>query len=129
MKPTSPMMLALAAFALTAAGCMDDAARSFTAKATLDFNGRGNGNHSETGSCKDEGDIAGEGTLHDGAVSLRVTDADGTVLLDRRFSDSFTLEKQTLRGDSGSWRIEATRSGDDLAGDEFNGQYEFRLYC
>ncbi|MBI2078544.1 MAG: hypothetical protein HYT80_09300 [Euryarchaeota archaeon] len=125
-----PTLVAIAVSLLAAlAGCMDDAGRGLQAKATLDFEGQGNGSHSETGSCKDEGDIAGEGTLHDGSVTVRVTDSGGSQLFERSFKESFDLSKEVIRGDSGSWKIEATRSGNDLAGDQFNGRYEFRLYC
>jgi len=128
MKHHTPIPIALALIAALA-GCMDDASRSLQAEATLDFDGQGNGTHSETGSCKDEGDIAGDGTLHDGRVTVRVTDVDGTELFERTFNANFDLAKETIRGDSGTWKVEATRGGDDLAGDQFNGKYTFRLYC
>ena len=118
------------AFGLVAVVALAGCAKSgIGADARLTFDGSGNGTHSERANCDDSGRIGGSGDVTDGTVRVRVTDVDGTQLFSQDFEGDFDLDDQTLTGDSGEWKIEATRSGNDLAGDEFQGDYQFNLVC
>lgn len=126
--PPSIFALLLVAF-VALSGCQGKVG-SIGAEASLDWPmGGGNGSHSETADCDDEGRLTGSGTVHDGVVFVKVTDSDGSAVYERDFDGSIGFSNQILKGDSGSWKIEATRSGNDLAGDEFHGEYAFHLNC
>lgn len=110
------------------AGCTNPFGVGATAK--IEFTGTGGGTHSETGNCDDSGKVNGNGKVTDGEVLFRVTDAQGNEKFERSFNADFSLDDQSLSGISGSWKLEATRSGNDLlGGDPFNGDYHFALFC
>jgi len=99
------------------------------AETTLKFDGAGNGTHSETPNCDDQGKVKGSGNIPDGDVVVTMKDSSGKQLFQQNFSGDFTLDERTLTGASGAWNIQASRSGDDLAGDAFSGQYAFYVNC
>jgi RNA polymerase sigma-70 factor (ECF subfamily) len=66
---------------------------------------------------------------HAPAVTVRVVDAGGATLFEESYDRAFDLARTPLRGDSGEWRLEASRSGGSLFGGEFEGNYEFQVYC
>lgn len=55
--------------------------------------------------------------------------AAGNDVFTRTFDGGIDLEGERMDGASGEWTVTATRSGDDLIGDEFNGQYTFGMTC
>jgi hypothetical protein len=99
------------------------------AETTLKFDGSGNGTHSETPKCDDQGKVKGSGSIPDGGVIVTLQDSSGKQLFQRTFQGEFTLDEETLTGASGTWHIEAQRSGDGLAGDAFAGNYAFYVNC
>lgn len=114
----------LAVMALAMAGCS-----GLTAEAKLEYDGSSNGSHSEGADCDDQAEVSGSGTLHDGTVRVTVEDDGGSTVFDETYTESFTIGDATVSGASGEWTLRAQRSGDDLAGDEFNGDYEVFLDC
>lgn len=99
------------------------------AETTLKFDGSGNGTHSETPKCDDQGKVKGTGSIPDGNVVITMKDSSGKQLFQQTFEGDFTLDERTLTGASGTWNIHASRSGDDLAGDAFQGNYAFYVNC
>ena len=97
--------------------------------ANLSYDGAADGTHSETAACDDQGTIKGSGNVLDGTVLITLRDSAGKQLFQQAFQDSFTLDSQTVSGASGTWKIDAQRSGDDLVGDSFSGKYDFRVNC
>lgn len=98
-------------------------------ESTLKYDGEANGSHSEAPACDDQGKLKGSGSIPDGSVSVTLKDAAGKQLLSQTFKGDFNLAEQTVSGTSGKWSLTATRSGDDLAGDAFSGDYAFYLDC
>lgn len=119
---------ALAALVVTSALLLAGCA-GLTAEASIDYDGDQNGSHSDRADCDADGSITGSGDVTDGSVQVTVTDSEGNAVFTRTFSGPFELDKTSLDGHSGTWTLEADRSGDDLAGDEFHGEYEFHLDC
>lgn len=99
------------------------------AESTLEYDGSENGTHSDAIKCDDQGSIKGSGNIPDGTVAVTLTDAEGKVLLQQTFQGDFTLEEKDVSGASGSWSFRALRSGDDVVGDSFSGDYEFHVNC
>jgi hypothetical protein len=99
------------------------------AESTLKFSGDGNGTHSDTPKCDDQGALTGSGNVPDGSVMLTVKDSAGKQLLQQTFKGEFTLAKTTVSGAAGTWSVVAQRSSDDLAGDPFSGHYAFYVNC
>jgi hypothetical protein len=95
----------------------------------LSYEGRDSGSHQERADCDDSATLAGTGNVEDGTLTVRVTDGSGEEAFSRSFDGGIDLEGERLQGASGTWTMTATRSGDDLVGDEFNGQYTFGLTC
>lgn len=122
---TKTLMTLIAGTAMLAlSGCA-----GLTSEADLAYDGNSNGSHSDSADCDADGAFNGSGSITDGSVRVTVTDSDGTTLFSESYSSSFTLAKQTLTGDSGEWTIKAQRSGDDVLGDAFRGDYDFFLNC
>lgn len=120
-----PWLAWLPAVLVAASGCL-----AVGADAHLDYDGRGNGSHSETASCGDKGTIRTTGEVHDGRLTIRLTDSGDTEVFQKEFRNgSIEMTAVEARGDSGTWTLSASRSGDDLAGDSFNGNYQIRLDC
>lgn len=132
MIPLSSSRLAFLATTVAAAfalpGCFEEV-ETLGAEADLNFRGQGNGAHSESAECGDRIEVSGSGTIEDGVLELRLSDGEGTQIFSQEFSESFTLSKRAFTGHAGTWKIEATRGGNDLAGDEFNGDYSITLNC
>lgn len=99
------------------------------AEATLKYDGKANGTHSQTPTCDDQGAIKGSGNIPDGEVVVTLKDSDGKQMFTQTFKGDFTLSEKTVSGASGKWSLMASRSGDDLAGDAFSGKYAFHLNC
>lgn len=127
---TNPPMTrhALGVLAVTAATLFAGCA-GLTAEASLEYDGASNGSHSDKADCDASGSVTGSGEITDGSVQVTVQDSDGTEMFSQSFSGPFDLDETGLDGDSGTWTLEAVRIGDDLAGDEFRGDYEFHLDC
>ena len=105
-------------------GCTGSGAAS-----SLTYEGKANGSHSDTAACDDQGTIKGSGAIPDGSVLVTLKDADGKQLFQQSFKGTFTLATKTVSGASGTWTIDAQRSGDDLLGDAFSGKYTFNVAC
>ncbi|HLF15901.1 MAG TPA: hypothetical protein VI796_00490 [Candidatus Thermoplasmatota archaeon] len=118
------LCLVLAGVMLLLAGCS-----SAGAEAAIEFDGTGNGAHSDRGDCGDSGTLSGDGKVHDGQVTVRVQDADGTELFVQSYSEDFELDGEHLSGDAGDWTLRATRDGNDVLGDTFGGSYDLALNC
>lgn len=117
--------LLFAALAMLLAGCT-----AGTGDVTeLSHEGVGSGNHEEKADCDDSGTLGGTGNVEDGTLVVTVTDGSGDEVFSRTFDGGIDVEGERLEGASGEWTLSATRSGDDLVGDEFNGQYTFGLTC
>ena len=116
--------LVSAGLVVALSGCTGDGGSS-----NLSYDGKANGSHSDTAGCDDQGTIQGSGNIPDGAVLITLKDSAGKQLFQQTFKDSFTLDKRTVSGASGTWSIEARRSGDDLVGDSFSGKYDFTVDC
>lgn len=114
--------------AMTLAGCAGGGG-TLGSDASLTFDGTGGGSHDDSADCGDEGTITGDGNIQDGTVSVVVTDGGGDQVFEQEYEGEFTIEPETVNGASGTWQIEATRGGEGLAGDEFQGEYTFRLDC
>jgi hypothetical protein len=99
------------------------------ADSTLKYDGAANGSHSDTFDCDDEGTIEGSGDIADGQVTVTLRDSDGDQLFQQTYSDSFTLDTRTISGASGAWNLAAQRSGDDVLGDAFSGDYAIHVRC
>lgn len=121
MNPT-PLLAALAFVALS--GCA-----GLGSESTLRYDGAANGTHSDAMRCDDQGTIRGSGNVPDGAVLITLSDSDGKQLFQRTFKGDFTLASETVSGASGTWSFGAQRSGDDLVGDSFSGDYAFHVDC
>lgn len=122
-----PIALLLTAV-MALAGCAGGGG-TLGSDASLTFDGSGSGSHSEEADCNDEGTLTGDGNVSDGRLEVTVSDGGGDEVFSQSFEGEFTLEPKQMNGASGSWEITADRSGDDLAGDEFQGKYTFRLDC
>lgn len=116
--------LIAAGLILTLSGCS-----GIGAEASLEYSGSANGTHSDSFKCDDQGTIKGSGNVPDGQVSITLKDSDGKVLFQQTFKEAFTLDARTVSGASGSWSFDASRSGDDVVGDAFSGNYEFHVNC
>ncbi len=112
-----------AGIVLAISGCMGAGASN------LSYDGQANGTHSDTATCDDQGSIKGSGTIPDGSVLITLKDSAGKQLFQQSFKESFTLAAKTVSGASGTWTLDAQRSGDDLVGDSFSGKYDFNLDC
>jgi hypothetical protein len=106
------------------AGCTDGGA-----DAELKYDGAANGSHSDAAKCDDEGTIKGSGSIPDGEVLVTLKDSAGKTLLSQTFKGDFTLDPVAVSGASGSWSFDAARSGDDVVGDSFSGDYAFYVNC
>ncbi len=120
-----PFVLLLTAV-MALAGCSGG---TLGADASVTFDGNGSGSHSEEASCNDTGTLTGDGNVSDGRLEVTVSDGGGDEVFSQSFEGEFTLDPNELNGASGSWEITADRTGDDLAGDDFQGEYTFRLDC
>ena len=121
-------ILFAAILALAFAGCMGEG-RLTSEGATLSYEGQQSGAHQETAECDEDGRITGSGNVEDGTLSVTVTDGSGEKLWSKEFDGAVNFDSAPLSGASGDWTIKAERSGNDLAGDEFNGEYTFNLSC
>lgn len=117
------LLCALAALAL--AGCTGDSG----GRASVSFDGNGNGSHDDSTSCNSDGTLVAHGQVDDGQVTARITDSDGKQLYTKTFDGGFNADGERLNGASGSWRITATRSSDTVLGTPFRGDYTFTLTC
>lgn len=126
--PMRTVLILLGAAALLA-GCADDADVD-AGGASLEFNGEDSGTHSDTAEgCDDGGTLTGSGNIDDGSIQVTVTDGSGDEVFSRTYDDGVEAEGERLQGASGDWRLTVARSGDDLVGDPFRGQYAFTLAC
>lgn len=120
--------LLLLSVAALLAGCAQNAGTQSIA--TLDFEGSDSGTHSDTArDCDDDGTLVGSGNVQDGSIEVTVTDGSGAQQFSRSYDSGVDVEGERLSGASGDWELTVTRSGDDLIGDPFNGQYSFTLTC
>lgn len=110
---------------LLLAGCVGDSGGA----AKLSFEGSDSGSHDDTVKCDDDATLVGTGTIDDGSVTVRVTDGSGAEKFSRTFDEDVDVTGEGLDGASGTWTLSATRAGDDLLGDPFNGSYTFNLSC
>jgi hypothetical protein len=123
----SSVLLVLLASLATAA--MVSGCTAAGAAASVVFDGKGNGVNDDSAKCRDKGTLTGSGHVDDGQVTVRVTDGDGHELLSKTYqSGDIPVDAKGLAGNTGTWTVEATRSGSDLFSD-FNGHYTFRLDC
>ena len=121
------MLAALAGAAMLAlAGC---AGNALTAEAKLNYDGNENGSHSDKADCDADGSLAASGQVRDGSVRVTVTDGEGNQVYSESFDGAIDVSGARLDGDSGTWTLRAVRSGDDLVGDQFSGDYDFYLDC
>lgn len=121
-------LLLLLASATLLAGCAGDGGTQSVA--SLDFEGTDSGSHSDTAQdCDDDGTLVGTGNIEDGMIEVTVTDGSGAQQFSRTYDAGVDTEGERLNGASGDWELTVMRSGDDLLGDPFNGQYSFTLTC
>lgn len=95
---------------------------------SLVYNGAANGSHDSHISCDGSGEVEYSYNVGMGTLTLRVVDGNGATA----FSKSFTGPKngastQAVSGSSGSWHVEAERSGAGYG--SFSGQYAIALDC
>jgi hypothetical protein len=107
------------------AGCTAGAGEALE----LSYEGTDSGTHDDSAECDDDATLVGTGNVEDGQVVLTVSDGSGDDVFTRTFDGGIDLEGEQLDGASGTWTVTAVRGGDDLVGDEFNGQYTFGLAC
>lgn len=122
-----PVSVLVAALAL--AGCMDDASDLKADATVLSYDGQASGDHEKGAECDGNGNIHGSGDVQDGQVKVLVRDGDGNEIFSKTYDAEFSLAESDLSGRAGNWTLRAERSGDDLAGDPFNGQYSFTMTC
>lgn len=122
------LLLLSTILALLVAGCMGNGDLRSDG-ATLSYDGEQSGAHQETADCDEDGRITGSGNVEDGTVSVTVTDGGGEELWSKSFDGAVDFDSASLSGASGTWTIKAERGGNDLAGDEFNGEYTFNISC
>lgn len=128
-------LLATLVVAALLAGCADDGdvqdlpddARKDGA--SLEFEGRDSGEHSDTAECDDDATLTGSGNIEDGNIQVTVTDGSGDTKFSETYDGGVEAEGERMDGASGTWTLRVVRAGDDLLGDEFNGQYAFTLAC
>lgn len=118
-----------AGLVLALSGCTAKGTEATPPEAMLKYDGNGNGVHSETPQCDDQGKVKGSGGVPDGDVTITLKDSSGRQLLQQTFKGDFTLDEKTVSGASGTWNFQAQRSSDDLAGDPFAGHYVFYVDC
>lgn len=119
------LLLACAAIAFLAAGCVGDSGGS----AQLSYDGDEIGAHDESEKCDKEGHLLGSGSIDRGSVHVTVTTDDGERYGDT-FTGDFTLASQELTGQSGTWTLTATRvGGTNLGLTGFQGSYSFTMTC
>ena len=110
---------------LLLAGCIGDSGGS----AKLSYKGDGIGSHSESERCDKEGHLLGTGSIDAGSVRVTVTTDDGE-RYGADFTGEFTLASQELTGQSGTWKLTATRvGGNNLGLSGFDGSYSFTMTC
>lgn len=127
-RASFPLIIVIASIAsVVMAGCNE--VNELAAEAEVIYDGAESGEQSDTTACDSDAEIKGDGTITDGEVRITVTDSDGTMAYDETFTDSFDIPAESLHGDSGDWTLSAERSGDDLLGDQFNGEYAVFLNC
>jgi hypothetical protein len=97
--------------------------------ASLSYDGSSNGTHSDSVKCDDAGSIKGSGNVPDGEVLVTLKDSAGRQLLSQTFKGDFTLASKAVSGSSGTWSFSASRTGDDIVGDTFRGDYAFHVTC
>lgn len=119
------LAMSLLLFAVPFAGCIGDSGGS----ASVSFDGSGNGSHSDSSDCDDDGTVFGSGNVDAGQVTVRVTDGDGRQIYADTFDGGVNVETEGVDGASGEWDIVATRSSDTLLGTPFSGDYSFKLSC
>lgn len=112
--------------AILVAGCMGSGELGGT---TLSYDGTESGTHKETKGCDEDGRVTGSGNVEDGQLHVKVMDGSGDELWSKTFDGNVDFDSTALSGASGEWSISAERTGNDLAGDEFNGEYTFNLSC
>lgn len=111
------------------AGCTVEDGKVKSQSATLSYEGEQSGSHEERSDCDEDGQVTGSGRIEDGTLRVKITDGGGDEVWSKTFDGEVSLDSDSLNGASGEWTISADRSGNDLAGDEFNGQYTFNLSC
>ena len=115
----------VAPLAVILAGCVGDSGN----KASVSFDGEGNGSHDDSTDCDSDGTVFANGEVDEGQVHLQVTDGDGTELYNEEFDGGINVDSEGLDGASGDWTISAVRTSDAVLGSPFNGDYTFRLAC
>lgn len=126
-------IVALLALTALLAGCAGDDADGLDAvdneAASLEFEGRDSGNHSDSAECDEDATLTGTGNIEDGTIQVTVTDGSGAMKFEKTYDGGVDAEGERMEGASGEWTLTVTRAGDDLLGDEFHGQYAFTLTC
>jgi hypothetical protein len=111
--------------ALLLAGCIGDSGHS----AKVSFDGTGNGSHSDSTKCDDDGTLFADGQVDKGQVDVTVRDGDGKTLFTQQFDGGANMDAKALTGASGTWEVSAVRTSDSVLGEPFSGHYNFRLAC
>lgn len=124
---TQILTLLVSASTLALAGCTT--VDGLTAEAEISYDGTQNGSHSDKAACDAEGKLTGRGDIQDGAVQITIRDGQDETVFERTFDSSFDLSGTRLDGHAGTWTLHAQRTGDDVLGDEFNGDYDVFLNC
>lgn len=127
----SKTLLAALALAALLAGCAGDGGVQSVDRETanVEFEGRDSGEHSDSAECDDDATLAGSGNIEDGNIQVTVTDGSGATRYQETYDGGVETDGERMEGASGSWTLTVVRSGDDVLGDEFNGQYAFTLTC
>lgn len=122
---TLRLVVVVCCLAALVAGCVGDSGGS----AKLSYDGNDIGSHNDSSKCDKEGHLLGSGSISSGSVRVTVTTDDGE-RYGADFTDDFTLASQELTGQSGTWTLRATRSGDSNLGlSGFDGSYSFTMTC
>lgn len=95
----------------------------------MSFDGTGNGTHSDSTKCDEDGTLVASGQVDAGQVDVRVTDGDSKEVFSRQFDGGSNFDTDALEGASGTWKISAVRSSDSVLGQPFSGDYSFKLAC
>jgi hypothetical protein len=107
------------------AGCVGDSGGS----AKLSYDGDDIGTHGDASGCDKDGHLLGSGSIGRGSVRVTVTTDDGE-RYGADFTGDFSLASQELAGQSGDWRLTATRiGGTNLGLTGFDGSYSFTMTC
>jgi hypothetical protein len=96
---------------------------------SLSYDGNQTGSHQASRSCDANGTLVGSGKVESGQVEIRAKDGSDNELFRHTYDGTFDFSGQTLNGASGTWTIEATRSGSGVLSGGFQGHYTFTLTC